>query len=60
MVIAVAVAVAAACIASEKAADRLGPFAKAEPEDEAEGEERCDDEDADEVAMREPGCGGGA
>lgn len=33
--------------APEEVSDWFGPFAEAEPEDEAEGEESCDDKDAD-------------
>lgn len=39
--------VVVALFAPEKVSDWLGPFAEAEPEDEAEGEQGCDDEDAD-------------
>ena len=33
--------------APKEVSDWLGPFAEAEPEDEGEGEQSCDDEDAD-------------
>ena len=36
-----------ALFAPEEVSDWLGPFAKAEPEEDAEGEQSCDDEDAD-------------
>ena len=36
-----------ALFSSEEVSDWLGPFTEAEPEDEAEGEQSCDDEDAD-------------
>jgi len=36
-----------ALFAPEEVSDWLGPFAEAEPEDEADGEQSCDDEDAD-------------
>jgi hypothetical protein len=36
-----------ALFAPEEVSDWLGPFAEAEPEDEAESKQGCDDEDAD-------------
>lgn len=36
-----------ALFAPEEVSDWLGPFAEAEPEDEAKGEQSRDDEDAD-------------
>ena len=36
-----------ALFAPEEVSDWLGPSAEAKPEDEAEGEQSCDDEDAD-------------
>jgi hypothetical protein len=39
--------VVVALFTPEEVSDWLGPFAEAEPEDEGEGEQSCDDEDAD-------------